>query len=71
VSDNASTPSNDSRGWPVAWVYDLFHVVVKYGHEVIDRVRVDTANVLRHDKPARKLIRGSRWLLLKNAENID
>lgn len=25
-------------------VYDLFHVVAKYGREVIDRVRVDQAN---------------------------
>ena len=33
-------------------VYDLFHVVAKYGREVIDRVRVDEANRLRHDKPA-------------------
>jgi hypothetical protein len=24
-------------------VYDLFHVVAKYGREVIDRVRVDEA----------------------------
>jgi transposase len=51
-------------------VYDLFHVVVKYGREVIDRVRVDEANRLRQDKPARQLIKGSRWLLLKNPNNI-
>jgi transposase len=52
-------------------VYDLFHVVVKYGREVIDRVRVDEANRLRQDKPARQLIKGSRWLLLKNPDNIQ
>jgi transposase len=52
-------------------VYDLFHVVVKYGREVIDRVRVDEANRLRQDQPARKLIKGARWLLLKNPQNID
>lgn len=51
-------------------VYDLFHVVAKYGREVIDRVRVDEANRLRHDRPARRLVKGSRWLLLRNAENI-
>lgn len=51
-------------------VYDLFHVVVKYGREVIDRVRVDEANRLREDKPARKLIKGARWLLLRNAERL-
>ena len=38
-------------------VYDLFHVVAKYGREVIDRVRVDEANRLRHDKPAPKVIK--------------
>jgi len=51
-------------------VYDLFHVVAKYGREVIDRVRVDEANGLRHDKPARKVVKGARWLLLRNRENI-
>lgn len=51
-------------------VYDLFHVVAKYGREVIDRVRVDEANRLRHDKQARRVIKGSRWLLLRNRENI-
>ena len=52
-------------------VYDLFHVVAKYGREVVDRVRVDEANRVKHDRPARKVIKGSRWLLLRNAENID
>ena len=51
-------------------VYDLFHVVAKYGREVIDRVRVDEANRLRHDRPARRLVKGSRWLLLRNPGNI-
>lgn len=30
-------------------VYDLFQVVAIYGREVIDRVRVNEANRLRHD----------------------
>jgi transposase len=51
-------------------VFDLFHVVAKYGREVIDRARVDEANRLRQDKPARRLIKGSRWLLLRNKENV-
>jgi transposase len=51
-------------------VYDLFHVVAKYGREVIDRVRVDEANRLRHDKPARKVIKQARWLLLRNPQNL-
>lgn len=51
-------------------VYDLFHVVAKYGREVIDRVRVDEANRLRDDKPARRLVKGARWLLLRNRHNV-
>lgn len=51
-------------------VFDLFHVVAKYGREVIDRVRVDEANRLRADKPARHVIKSARWLLLRNRENI-
>ena len=51
-------------------VYDLFHVVAKYGREVIDRVRVDEANRLCNDRPARRVIKQSRWLLLRNPENL-
>ncbi len=51
-------------------VYDLFHVVAKYAREVIDRVRVDAANRLRGDRQGRKLIKGARWLLLRNWENL-
>lgn len=51
-------------------VYDLFHVLARYGREVIDRVRVDEANRLRNERPARRLIKGSRWLLLRNRDNI-
>lgn len=51
-------------------VYDLFHVIAKYGREVIDRVRVDEANRLRHDRPLRRVIKRARWLLLRNRDNI-
>jgi len=51
-------------------VYDLFHVIAKFGREVIDRVRVDQANQLRQDKPARRAVKRSRWLLLRNPENL-
>lgn len=51
-------------------VYDLFHVVAKFGREVIDRVRVDQANQLRDNPKARQVIKRSRWLLLRNAENL-
>lgn len=51
-------------------VYDLFHVIAKYGREVIDRVRVDEANRLRQDRPQRKVVKRARWLLLRNRENV-
>lgn len=51
-------------------VYDLFHVIAKYGREVIDRVRVDQANLLKHDKSARKRVKRGRWVLLKNRDNL-
>lgn len=51
-------------------VYDLFHVVAKYGHDVIDRVRVDEANRLRDDKKARKVVKTARWLLLRNRASL-
>jgi len=53
-----------------AIVYDLFHVVAKYGREVIDRVRVDRANELRNDRRRRKVVKGARWLLLKNRHSL-
>ena len=52
-------------------VFDLYHVVAKYGREVIDRVRVDEANRLRHDRRARRVIKSSRWLLLRNPQTIE
>ena len=52
-------------------VYDLFHVVVNYGTEVIDRVCVDRVNQLRHDKPARRVVKSPRWLLPRNKDNLS
>ena len=51
-------------------VYDLFHVIAKYGREVIGRVRVDAANQLRHDKPARRVVKRAHWLLLRNPASL-
>jgi transposase len=51
-------------------VYDLFHVIAKYGREVIDRVRVDEANRLKHDRPMRRVVKRARWLLLRNRDNV-
>ncbi|MCD6671376.1 MAG: ISL3 family transposase [Burkholderiaceae bacterium] len=52
-------------------VYDLFHVVAKYAREVISRVRVDAANQLRHDKPARRVVKQAHWLLLRNRNSLQ
>lgn len=43
--------------------------MAKYGREVIDRVRVDEANRLRDDRPVRRVVKTSRWLLLRNRDN--
>ncbi len=59
-------------------VYDLFHVVAKYGREVIDRVRVDETNRIARAagknqmaiRRRRRVIKGTRWLLLRNRENV-
>jgi transposase len=45
--------------------------VARYGREVIDRVRVEEANRVRNDELGRKIVKGSRWLLLRNYENIE
>lgn len=50
-------------------VYDQFHVIAKYGREVIDKVRTAEANRQTH-RGERQVIKGSRWLLLRNAENL-
>ena len=52
-------------------VYDLFHVIAKYGREVISRVRVDAANQLRHDRPARRVVKQAHWLLLRNPASLN
>jgi len=70
--DMSTAYEEEARKWcPNAEiVYDLFHIVAKYGREVIDRTRVDEANRLRHDAEARKVVKGARWLLLRNKKNI-
>ncbi|HUG04455.1 MAG TPA: ISL3 family transposase [Steroidobacteraceae bacterium] len=68
---NASYELEVRRHCPqAAIVFDLFHVVAKYGREVIDRVRVDRANELAADRPARRVVKGARWLLLKNRASL-
>lgn len=53
-----------------AIVYDLFHVVAKYGREVVDRVRTAELHRLRQQEKARRVIKNSRWLLLRNRQNL-
>lgn len=61
-----------------AIVYDLFHVVARYGREVIDRVRVDETNRIaraagpnrRRIRAQRRVIKGTRWLLLRNRNAV-
>ena len=52
----------------VALVYDLFHAVAKFSREVIDRARMSESK--KRDEAGRRLIKGSRYLLLKNEENL-
>ena len=54
----------------VSLVYDLFHIVAKYGREVIDRVRVDESKKMDSES-GRRLVKGSRYLLLRNEANLD
>ena len=42
----------------------------RFGREVVDRVRVDQANTLRAEPKARQVIKRSRWLLLRNRDNL-
>lgn len=68
---NASYELEVRRHCPnAAIVFDLFHVVAKYGREVIDRVRVDRANELRADRRGRQVVKGARWLMLKNRDSL-
>jgi transposase len=61
-----------------AIVYDRFHVVAKFAREVIDRVRVAaTDRVARagaHNdeatRAARRVVKGTRWLLLTNRAGL-
>lgn len=64
---------DEVRAWcpNVEIVFDLFHVLQNYAKEVVDRTRVDIANQLKHDLPARKVVKGSRWLLLHHRSKLD
>jgi transposase len=50
-------------------VWDLFHIIKNYNHEVMDRVRIDEAKKCQ-DKEEQKLFKGSKWLVIKNQQNL-
>jgi len=50
-------------------VYDPFHLIAAYGRDVIDKVRSQEAHKASEEN--REVIKGSRYLLLKNSENLD
>lgn len=52
-----------------ALVYDPFHVIAHYGRTVVDRVRLDESK--KENEEGRRYIKGSRYLLLKNEENLS
>lgn len=51
-----------------ATVYDPFHLLQIYAHKVIDRVRIDECRKASKDNKA--IIRGTKYLLLKNRKNL-
>src|SRR5206468_4094501 len=62
-----------------AIVYDLFHAVARYATDVLDRVRVDETNRLQRPQrdhhrakveAVRRVIKGTRWLLLRNRQHL-
>jgi len=50
-------------------VYDPFHLIAAYGREVIDQVRVQ--ETWKAYGRSLEVIKGSRYLLLKNRKNLD
>jgi transposase len=51
-------------------VFDHFHVV-KLFNDKLTALRRDLYRQLRDEDAARKILKGTRWLLLKNPENLD
>jgi len=49
-------------------VYDKFHVIAKV-NEAVDEAR--RAEQRTSNKPEREMLKGSRWILLKNEENLS
>lgn len=49
-------------------VFDPFHIIQAYGRDVVDKVRI--AEYRRASEKEREVIKGSRYLLLKNKSNL-
>ena len=45
--------------------------MARFWREVVDRVRADQANALKQQPAARQVIKRSRWLLLRNRDNLS
>jgi transposase len=50
-------------------VFDPFHIIQSYGRDVVDRVRIDEYRKATAEQ--RQVIKGSRYLLLKNKQNLN
>jgi transposase len=50
-------------------VYDPFHIISAYGRDVVDQVRVEETRKAHGE--AKDVLKGSRYLLLKNAGNLE
>ena len=51
-------------------VFDKYHLIASYNRDVIDEVRRSEQRDKKKDNPKYKIYKGSRWLLLKNKENL-
>ena len=50
-------------------VWDFFHVIKKYNHEVVDRVRLDES-MRQQTRDERRSLKKTKFLLLKNRRNL-
>ena len=51
-------------------VFDKYHLIASYNKDVIDEIRRAEQRDKEKDNPKYKIYKGSRWLLLKNKENL-
>lgn len=72
MDQNATFDVSFKRHCPNAVViYDQFHVKANYGRDVISAIRLRLAQDAKLEDPDKyKQIKGSRWLLLRNNENL-